>query len=166
MKHFLSILLLILILIWFKTAILPIGVEIVLMAFFALSFILPIKYFLPLLLMAGFFLDYISALPPGILTISLTVSVLLFLFLQRILNLNFRSLFVNSFVSLLFYEFFIWGCIKIAVWLVDYGIGKNAVANLIFNDMFFVSLAINFIMIFFLSYWFGKKKAHEYSSEI
>ncbi len=159
MKYFLPFLLLILI--WFQVAVLPAGAEIVLMAFLVFSFILPIDYFLSLLLMAGLVLDYISALPVGILTISLVVSVLLFIFLRRIFNLNVKSLFINSVIALLLYEFSIWSFFKITAWLTGHQVAINVVSDIFFNDKFFIVLAFNFTGIIFLSYWFGRKKAYE-----
>ena len=164
MKYFLPFLLLILV--WFKVAVLPAGAEIVLIASLALSFVLPVNYFLPLILMVGLVLDYISALPFGILTVSLAASVLLFLFLRRIFNLNIKSLFVNSFITLLFYEFFIWSCVKITAWFTGYQVFANAGLDDFFSNTFFTASIFNFIIIIFLAYWFGRKKTYEHSIKI
>lgn len=164
MKYFLPFLLLILI--WFEIAVLPAGAEIVLTAFLAFSFFLPINYLLFLIFMAGLILDYISALPFGILTASLIVSVSLFLFLRRIFNLNVKSLFINSFITLLFYEFFIWSSVEITARFTDYHIAVNADWGAFFNTAFLASLVFNFTIISFLAYWFGRKKAYEHSLKI
>ena len=164
MKYFLPFLLLILI--WFKVAVLPAGAEIVLMVSLIFSFFLPINYFLPLIFIAGLILDYISALPPGILTVSLTVSVTLFLFLRKIFNLNVKSLFANSSIVLLFYEFFIWASLKITVRFTGYRIAINADLGAFFNNTFIAAFMFNFIIIMFLAYWFGRKKAYECSIKI
>ncbi|OWK27068.1 MAG: hypothetical protein US76_00385 [Parcubacteria group bacterium GW2011_GWA2_38_13b] len=163
-KYFLPFLLLILI--WFKVAVLPAGAEVVLMASLAASFILPVNYFLSLILAVGLIFDRISALPPGILTVSLIFSVLLFLFLQRIFSLNFKSLFINLFIVLLFYEFLIWGCVEIAAQFADYRIIARNDLIIFFNNTFFTALAFNLIIIIFLSYWFGKRKVYEYFVKI
>lgn len=157
---------LLLILIWFEAAVLPAGAEIVLMASLAFSFILPINYFLPLIFMVGLVSDYISAMPSGVLMASLISSVLLFLFLRRIFNLNVKSLFVNSFITLLFYEFFIWGYIKITVRFIGYRIAIDANLGDFLNNAFFAAWTFNLVGIILLAYWFGRKKAYEHSIKI
>lgn len=144
--------------VWLKIALLSAGVEITLFALVASTFALSKYRVMTYSLFVGLILDYFSALPFGVLTAALILSIFLFLFLKQSLSFNSaRSVILSCILTIIFYEFCAWGFFRISsllfgkyntpqyIPLFVAGIRNNSFIVMLAFNIFFISLVSFFL---------------------
>lgn len=151
---------------WLKIAVIPMPVEILLIAILASTFVFKTHEALFIAMIGGMIMDYFSVLPFGIITLSMIASIIFFIFFKKNFSLNIKTFFVSLFVSLFFYYIFLW----VFGGLIHLLFVERPLIDLSFKALFsrvsFLSVLYNGILISLAVYFINKKYIHDKFSKI
>lgn len=155
MRILLSLLFLIF-LTWFKIAILPVGVEVTLIALLVFTFILTKYEVIFAAAAVGLMLDYFSILPFGIVTFSIITSVVIFLFWKKKFNTDAKGLVVVFLLMILLYNFIILKSLKVLGYIYDTDY-MNISLKILLSKISPQMAVLNIILILLSVYFLNKK---------